>query len=200
MLAEYGIPWTEGKLSSAFNWKDGHLRSDAPPVPENLPIKFVDNDLSKSTTTGDLAIMLYLKVVYGVKLAGAVHKREVDLARQFTRFQQCNELLQKWRAIPFSVKPFRCELELWNTYAAEGDFIAGSAISLADYCLLPVLNDIAKEWADCDGLTALSIYYHRSLERDTIKALGFRSGYNNRSPVESHLTADKAAAIGANVS
>ena len=47
MLAEYGIPWTEGKLSSAFHWKNGHSRSDAPPVPEKLPIKFVDNNLSK---------------------------------------------------------------------------------------------------------------------------------------------------------
>ena len=149
---------------------------------------------------GDLAIMIYLKVIYGVKLAGVTLKSDVDLARQFTRFQQCNDLLQKWRATPFNVKPFRREMELWNIYAAEGDFIAGTIISLADYCLLPVLNEIAKEWSDWDGLTALKAYYYRLLERDTVKSLGFLKGHNHRNPVESHLTADEAAAIGTTVS
>ena len=60
LLAKYNINWTEGKLSPSFNWKDGSPNTAAPSVPEQLPVKFVDNDSRHSTVTGDLAIMLYL--------------------------------------------------------------------------------------------------------------------------------------------
>lgn len=174
LLAEYDVSWTEGKLSPSFNWKDGSSTKNAPPVPERLPVKFIDNDLSKSTVVGDLAIMLYLDAVYGPK-SGAAPKSQVDLARQFTRFQQCGDLLKKWRAVPFSVKPFRCELELWESLATEAPFIAGSTISLADYALWPILDEIAGEWGDCAGTENLGAYYKRLKERDTIvKALGHK--------------------------
>ena len=171
LLAEYDVAWTEGKLSPSFNWKDGSSSSNAPPVPESLPVKFVDNDLSKSTVVGDLAIMLYLDAVYG-RNSEVTPKSQVDLARQFTRFQQCGDLLKKWRAVPFSVKPFRRELELWDALATEAPFIAGSAISLADYALWPILEEIAGEWGDCTGAENLGAYYKRLKERDSVvKAL-----------------------------
>ena len=167
MLAEYGIAWTEGKLSPSFNWKDGSSNTEAPPVPETLPVKFVDNDLSKSTVIGDLAIMLYLETVYGSK-SNIVGKSQVDIARQFTRFQKCGELLKKWRATPFSVKPFRRELELWENFSAEASYIAGPTVSLADYALWPVLQNIRSEWKNKDGFDNLFVYYCRMRERDSI--------------------------------
>jgi len=87
--------------------------------------------------TGDLAIMLYLDAIYGLKSKAAA-KSQVDLARQFTRFYQAEELLRKWRAVPFSAKPFRRELQLWDAFAQEAKFIAGSTVSLADFALFPI--------------------------------------------------------------
>ena len=169
LLAEYGIEWTEGSLSPSFNWKNGSSARDAPPIPEDLPVKFVDNDLSKSTVVGDLAIMLYLDCVYGAKSA---MKPKIDLARQFTRLQQTGELLTKWRTTPFSLKPFRRELQLWETFAAEGPFIAGEKLSLADYALWPLLDEIHGEWDTFDGLKNLAAYYARLSEPGTlVKAL-----------------------------
>jgi len=167
MLAEYGIAWTEGKLSPSFNWKDGSSNTEAPPVPKTLPVKFVDNDLSKSTVIGDLAIMLYLDTVYGSR-SNTVGKSQVDIARQFTRFQQCGELLKKWRATSFSVKPFRRELELWENFSTEASYIAGPTVSLADYALWPVLQNIGSEWKNQVGFDNLFVYYCRMRERDSI--------------------------------
>ena len=172
LLAEYGVTWTEGKLSPSFNWKDGSSGNEATPVPEKLPVKFVDNDLSKSTVTGDLAIILYLDSVYGSKSENGP-KSQLDLAQQFTRLQQSGDLLNKWRAEPFSVKPFRREMELWEAYASEGDFIAGSNISVADYAIWPILNEIYGESGEVEGLENLGAYYRRLKEREcVVKALG----------------------------
>jgi len=170
LLAEYDISWVEGKLSPSFNWKSGNAHSDVSPIPEILPVKFVDNDLSKSTVVGDLAIMLYLNAVYG---SSGVAKSQIDLARQFTRLQQCEDVLKKWRARPFSVKPFRRELELFEAYATEGQYIAGTTISLADYALWPILYEIHNEWKNTDGLPYMLAYYRRLEARDSvIQALG----------------------------
>jgi hypothetical protein len=75
-------------------------------IPENLLVRFVDKDLRKSTIVGDLAMMPYHDAVYGLKPDTAT-RFEVELARQFTWFQQSAKLLKKWRAIPFNVKSFR---------------------------------------------------------------------------------------------
>jgi len=155
-LAAAHITWTEGKLSASFNWKDGSSSNNATPVPGHLPVKFVDNDESKSVVTGDLAIILYLDSVY---ITRPIPRTQADLARQFTRFQQCGDLLRKWRTEPFSVKPFKRELEVWNAYASEAKFISGTGLSVADYALWPILHEISKEWADFDGQKSLTRYY-----------------------------------------
>lgn len=174
LLAEYGIEWSAGSLSPPFNWKNGSTSKDASSIPETLPVKFVDNDLSKSTVTGEIAIMLYLDAVYRPN-SGAAKKSQVEIARQFTRFQQSAELLKKWRAQPFSVKPFRRELELWEAFATEGPFIAGETISLADYAVWPLLHEIQGEWDDFDGLEGLGAYYERLKESTTfMKVLDVR--------------------------
>lgn len=175
LLKECGISWTQGALSPHFNWKNDSSGSDVLSIPEKLPVKFVDNDLGKSTVTGDLAIMLYLDAVYASRNR-PTPRPQVELARQFTRFHQADDLLRKWRAVPFSVKPFRQELEIWEAFAAEGPFIAGSTISLADYALFPILDDIAAEWGPhvCES-TNLAAYYQRMTSLDSVRAaLNFR--------------------------
>jgi nicotinamidase-related amidase len=164
-LALWNIPWAEGKLSTSFNWKDGSSIDDASPVPERLPIKFVDNDLSKPTITGDLAIIQYLDSVYGQRQRG---RTQMELARQFTRFHQSEELLKKGRAEPFSVKPFKQELELWDAHAAEASFIAGSTICIADFASWPILHEISKEWPDFGGNENLTRYYEFLKDQDCV--------------------------------
>lgn len=172
MLAEYGIAWTEGKVSPSFNWKSGSSAKDAPEIPEVFPVKFVDSDLSKSTIVGDLAIMLYLDAVYG-PMANKKVKSPPELAKQYTRMYQSGDLLKLWKAEPFSVKPFRRELEMWESFAKEeSKFIAGSSISLADFAIFPVLLKI-HEWDDLTGFDNLAAYSCRLRHRDcTVKVLG----------------------------
>ncbi|RDL39083.1 uncharacterized protein BP5553_03423 [Venustampulla echinocandica] len=172
LLAEYGIEWVEGKLSPSFNWKDGNSSENPPPIPEDLPVKFVDNDLSKSTIVGDLAILLYLDTVYAQN-PGAKPRSQADLAQQFTRFHQCSTLLEKWRAVPFSIKPFNREMELWEAHATETPFIAGSALSVVDFALWPILHEIHGEWPDLGGHGKLFTYYRNLSKLESIKNVAY---------------------------
>ncbi|KAI1104392.1 hypothetical protein F4804DRAFT_193547 [Jackrogersella minutella] len=156
MLAEYGINYARGSMSppgALFNWQDGRPSNE---LPEDIPIKFVDNDLSKTSVQGDVAIMLYLDHVYGPKANGGMSPRA--LAKEFTRFQQGLTLLEKYRASP-DAKTFQAELRPWEAYAAEGDdFIAGTTLTLADYAFWPILNDIIRlpgQYVLGDGLGGL---------------------------------------------
>ncbi|KAF4631950.1 hypothetical protein G7Y89_g6168 [Cudoniella acicularis] len=168
ILAEYGVKWAEGNLSPSFNWKDGSSSNNAQPIPCTLPIKFVDNDLSKSTVVGDLAIMLYLQSVYGEK-PDSTNKSQPDIARQYTRLQQTTQLINKWRAVPFSSKPFRREMEMWEAYATQTTFIAGSAVSVVDFALWPILHEIHGEWLDLGGFEKLLAYFNLLSEWESIK-------------------------------
>jgi len=165
---------TEGRISSSFNWKDGSHSEDAPAVPSRLPIKFIDNDLSKSTVVGDFAILCYLDVVYGSQ-QNLPPRPQVETARMYTRVQQAITLFQRWRADPFSVKPFHQELEHWDAFLTETPFVAGDSISIADYAVFPVLEGIAqnrgptieRSWPN------LVKYYYRLKKREAFrKVLG----------------------------
>ncbi|PMD65984.1 uncharacterized protein K444DRAFT_518541 [Hyaloscypha bicolor E] len=158
MLAEYGIAWTEGKVSPSFNGKGRSPSKDVPELPEAFPVKFVDSDLSKSTIVGDLAILLYLDAVYG-PMANKKIKSPQELAKQYTRMYQSGDLLKLWKTEPFSAKPFQRELEMWETFAKEeSKFIAGPSISLADYAILPVLLKVQNEWDKFTGFDNLADY------------------------------------------
>lgn len=173
MLAEYGIAWTEGKVSPSFNWKSGSSAKDAPEIPEVFPVKFVDSDLSKSTVVGDLAILHYLDAVYGPS-TNKKAKSPPELAKQYTRMHQSGDLLDLWNREPFSVKPFRHELEMWDVFAKEGEkFITGSEISLADFAVFPVLLKIQDEWDDFGGFDGLAAYVCTMRQKNSsIKVLG----------------------------
>ncbi|PBP20554.1 isochorismatase [Diplocarpon rosae] len=166
-LAEHKIGWTEGKLSPPFTWKGGSASTAAPEVPESLPIKFVDNDLSRSTVVGDVAIMLYLDAVYGAESPIPPPTSGVELARQYTRLQQSSELLKRWRTEPFSVKPFQQELKVWEAYALEAPYMGGDRPTLADFALFPVVDEIRSEWKNADGVHNLVAWYLRMRYRET---------------------------------
>ncbi|KAK7447586.1 hypothetical protein CaCOL14_008657 [Colletotrichum acutatum] len=171
MLAEYGISYGKGSISPSFNWKDSNAGSkDTTAVSASLPIRFVDNDVAKSTVQGELAIMLYLDSVHGPGKKGAADRAQADVARTLTRFQDGLALLNKWRGLEKDSKsgkadlaPLKRELATWEGYAGEADFIAGSSMSLADFAVWPVLHEIFKD-ATTETLEAtkkLKVYYER---------------------------------------
>ncbi|KAL7623565.1 hypothetical protein AAE478_007248 [Parahypoxylon ruwenzoriense] len=173
MLAEYGISYARGSMSPLFNWKDGKPTRDPSAIPEDLPIRFVDNDFEKTTVQGEVAIMLYLDRIYTQKAQDKPPRKE--LAKQFTRFQQGLTLLEKYRADP-EAKSFQAELAVWEGYAAEGnEFIAGPSMTLADYAFWPVLNDIIRVPGRCEfgdggiGFENLKMYHERIRTRESGK-------------------------------
>ncbi|KXH53768.1 isochorismatase [Colletotrichum salicis] len=183
MLAEYGILYVKGSISPSFNWKDSNAGDkDTTAVPASLPIRFVDNDVAKSTVQGELAIMLYLDSVHGSGKKGALDRPQPDFAKTFTRFQDGLALLDKWRGLEKDsesgkrdLAPLKQELAIWEAYAGKADFIAGSSISLADFALWPVLHVIFQD-ANKETLEAnkkLKAYYERiKFTESATKVLG----------------------------
>jgi nicotinamidase-related amidase len=165
-LSEFDLDWSAGQLSPFFYWKQGEAHVEVPKIPEEFPARFVDNDLSRAIAQGDLAILLYLDVSYGT---GQDTKSQVQKARQYTRLQQADAVLQSWRAESFGVKPFRRLLALWNIYASEDLFIAGPTPSVADFAFWPVLHEVIKEWGEGIESPNLQAYYDRMLKRESVQ-------------------------------
>jgi len=165
MLAEYDMEWSIGKLSPSFNWKDSISHNTAPLIPERFLVKFVDNDLAKSTIEGDVAILLYLEAIYGSQKEAL--KSQLQTARNFTRLQHADSLLDQWRATPLDVNLIRRTLALWDNFASENSFIAGPTISVADFAFWPVLHHIVEEWGEGIESPHLKGYHARMLEQDS---------------------------------
>jgi nicotinamidase-related amidase/alkylated DNA repair dioxygenase AlkB len=182
MLAHHGISHAKGSMGPTFNWKDGNPGAkDVPAIPENLPMKFADNDAAKTTVQGDVAIMLYLDAVHG-RTAG--FPSQPALGRKYSRFQQALALLDKWRGMGPSrgadgsspdLKPLKRELAVWDSFAGEETYLAGSEIGLVDFTAWPALHDIVRgSGADVfDGLENLQRYYEVVKSSDAaVKVLG----------------------------
>lgn len=165
-LSEFGLTWEAGELSPFFYWKEGGPHVETPEIPEVFPVRFVDNDPSRARAQGDLAILLYLDASYR---SAQDPKSQVQKARQYTRLQQADTVLQSWRAKPFEVKPFRRLLALWDIYASEDLFIAGPTPSVADYAFWPVLHEVLKEWGDGIESPNLELYHDRMLGRESVR-------------------------------
>jgi nicotinamidase-related amidase/alkylated DNA repair dioxygenase AlkB len=164
MMADLHLNWAEGQISPPFTWKGGTPDLDVPAVPDKLPIRFRDNDLSRSQVQGDLAILLYLDAVYGPDESAP---SQAEKARQYTRLMEVDTLVKKWHTEPFSIKPFRTQLALWDTYAAEDLYIAGAEPSIADFALWPILHEIVEEWGEGIEAPHLLAYYERSRRRES---------------------------------
>ncbi|KAI0155397.1 hypothetical protein GGR52DRAFT_587140 [Hypoxylon sp. FL1284] len=185
MLADYGIDYARGSMSPLFsNVKKDENKSGKAiatgdkhdmAIPEDLAVKFADNDFPKTIVNGEMAIMLYLDRVYGQRSRDGQGNTSPpsrrDLAKELTRFQQALTLLGKYRAIS-DAKAFEPCLRVWEEYAAEGEeFIAGPTMTLADYAFWPVLNDVVRmpgrsEFGEEGDMDNLKRYYERVRSRE----------------------------------
>jgi nicotinamidase-related amidase/alkylated DNA repair dioxygenase AlkB/glutathione S-transferase len=161
-MTYYGLEWTAGSLSPVFNFKDDSSPADAHTglIPADLPIKFVDNDLPKSTVQGDLAILLYLNAVYGHTISGTVPLKP---AQVFTRLQEALalDLVASNHAIPAS--PAQRGLTPWEKYLGDDNFVAGPEISLADFAFWPGVHAVVEEVGDGMFSPNLKRYYEALL-------------------------------------
>lgn len=142
---------------------------------QDPPMKFIDNDIKRTTVEGDTAIALYLEATYGQGL----DRDQQTLAKVLTRMHEACDLYKLFHAgADFNAAQFRRALEKWDTYASEepDGFIAGPGPrpSLADYALWPVYRDVVVhispcEWKECvddvdqfyESIEALSKWYER---------------------------------------
>ncbi|KAL3425832.1 isochorismatase [Phlyctema vagabunda] len=168
MLAELGIEWTECSISPSFNWKDANTQNGVPEIPESLPVKFVDNDLARSIVIGDEAILMYLGARYGPH-SHSVSASPVYHARVLTRFFTVGALLKTLRANPYLTKALKRELGVWNIWIEDAKFMAGDEISIVDFALWPVIDEVARQWADSQGHLGLHCYYHRMKKLESLK-------------------------------
>lgn len=204
MLAEYGVGYARGSMGSIAppspSCKDKKANKEADQdkaTPDDAPIKFVDDDSAKSTVQGDLAIMMYLCQVYG-KSKEETTSTSVELAQNFTRLQRGLGLLAKRRAVS-DINDLKRELEVWDGFAADADFISvgsSSAPGLADFAVWPVLHDMAKvDDGKFLGLENMKRYYLRMLERYSRKKVpGLASVGEKKTTSGEKTTPDKEAA------
>jgi glutathione S-transferase len=143
------------------------LSSDDKPI-------FRDTDEASSELIGDLAILFHLGEFYPLQPAGEISEREMHrlTSRALGRITQANELLSLWQEIQGSsttapikashtlhlvdsskagseeniLEAFLGELEIWEEYADEADYMGGDFYATVDCAFWPVLNDIVENW------------------------------------------------------
>lgn len=173
MLSEFGVNYAKGSMGGAVGApKDQPLHADS------VAVKFIDKD--KSVVQGDMAIMLYLDARYGAGKPGATPRTPLELATQFTRFQQALGFLDKWRCPEQDketkkrdIKLLKQEFATWDGLLAEfeGEFLAGSKLTLPDFAFWPVLHALVEESGveALEGHGNLSKYYETIAERPSAK-------------------------------
>lgn len=161
MLAECGVKYAKGDIGSGPTSSTGGGGKAV-----IVPVKFIMDDSDRTTVVGDAAILLYLDAKHPKKRSGG----DAETARVYTRFYASLALGQRWAAITAKndktiiadfLKTELSEFEAWaaefsssesennsTTTAAAEDKLqtfhiaGGSAPSIADYALWPVLYDM----------------------------------------------------------
>ena len=160
---------------------------------------FRDVDEDASETEGDLAILFYLEKFYPFPTPEGASARELHRATAliFTRASKSNELLFWWRELqsmhsdrvktpsttadagaerPVTpnltfLEEFNQDLDVWEGYAAEAEFIAGDFWTIIDCAFWPVIDDIICGWEQFDNARypKLVDYHQRVLGRECVQ-------------------------------
>ena len=136
------------------NIPSGTVDADAPS--QHL-IKLVDNDRSRSTVKGYVAALLYLDAVHGKRIP---LRTPSDFAKFYTRLMLATS--------PTADTTKGIELDVWEAFAAEDVFMAGSEVSVVDFALFPLVHGVLQQ-IPMDELPRLRAYDQRLLEVDAIK-------------------------------
>ncbi|KFA47195.1 hypothetical protein S40293_06716 [Stachybotrys chartarum IBT 40293] len=174
MLSEFGINYAKGSMAPpAGNAAAKSSSTESKDTAREGPvaIKYADNDADKSVVHGSLAIMLYLDTRRSFTSPSL--PTSAELAERFTRFQQTLDLRDEWRrAQRHGTKLPKHALAVFDGYAAVAEYIGGSAPSLPDFVLWPVLHDVVERYGVDDalnGLDKLREYYERADKRESVR-------------------------------
>lgn len=148
-LEHLGLEWTASSITAPVNAESG--------TADQLLIKLVDTDISRSTVQGHAAVLLYLDAVHGK--AGSA-RTPLQYARLYTRLNLAASLATTNVKIKV--------LDLWETYAAEDEYMAGSELSIVDFAFFPLLHSVMQMLSK-DDLPRLEDYYERMMDVDVIK-------------------------------
>lgn len=134
-----------------------------------------DIDEGSSEIIGDLAILFYLDNFYPVRPSTEVTANQMHrlTSQVFSRVTQANEILFLWQEMRGNsmtastrgshslrrrdsntpgdveknrVEEFYGELEIWEEYAEETEYIGGDLYATVDCAFWPVLDDIVAHW------------------------------------------------------
>ena len=154
MLAELGITYARGSVSS-HTGKDPSAPGDSlPPFPTGNPITFVDNDETRAVVEDEMSIMLYLDQVYGERIRRATRSNS-QLAQQLHRFHYSFHLARWWRETcrkdankntrVGNLKKVLTKFEAYIEPQSDCAFVCGDEISIADFAFWPTLHEIFQD-------------------------------------------------------
>ena len=170
----------------------------APGLSNTQKPMFEDVDEDASKTEGDLAILFYLDKFYPFTTPEGASARDLHRATAlvFTRASKSNELLFWWREMqsmlsteePLSsieqsagerpltfnqslLEEFQGDLDTWEGYAAEAEYIAGDFWTIIDCAFWPVLDEIISGWDKFDErrYSKLLAYHQRVYNREYVR-------------------------------
>ncbi|MCJ1322218.1 hypothetical protein MMC15_007565 [Xylographa vitiligo] len=161
---------------------------------------FRDNDEGSSEVVGCLAILFYLDKFYPMTPSVSVTSRQLHRlnTQVFSRVTQANEILFLWQELQGALltastqgshslrrrhsntpgkreksaaEEFEGELEIWEEYAEETDYVGGDFYAIVDCAFWPVLHDIVQRW---DGWSEqkfpdLAAYYRKVLGMKSVQ-------------------------------
>ena len=169
-LFERGVPCeiSQRKTPNSSNHNSSSKLDTMLALPGEESLKFRDIDEDSSEIVGDLAILFYLAKFYPILPSEKVSERQLHqlTTRVYSRVTQANELLYLWQELqgrgshslrrPGSAKPVTTEttplesllgeMEIWEEYAEEAEYVGGDFYSIIDCALWPVLNEIVEQW------------------------------------------------------
>lgn len=120
-------------------------------------IKLVDNDISRSTVEGYAAVLLYLDAVHGKRIP---LRTPSDSAKFYTRLMLATSSTTDTTS--------GIDLDIWEAFAAEDVFMAGSEVSVVDFALFPLVHGVLQQ-IPLEALPRLRAYEQRLLEIGAIK-------------------------------
>ena len=186
MLAEQGIGYAKGSFSPSSAPAEAKEKSatakSSGAGSNSSRIRFVDNRNSQAAVEGHIAILLYLDARQRQSQGNNPANSLDHLGKQLTLFQKTLELSQKYSCCgrsetqKLTKEIFRDDLAEWDIHAGaeqDGDFIAGSQLSLPDFVLWPVLYMLSRSIGDdiFDGLKDLQCYYDAVYRKDSVKQI-----------------------------
>ena len=161
---------------------------------------FRDNDESCSEIIGDLAILFYLGKFYPILPSAEVSARQLHrlTSQMFSRVTKANEILFLWQELRRSgmtastrsthslrrislerpyppdgtqLTEFEGELEVWEGYAEETEYIGGDFYAIVDCAFWPVLNDIVQKWEGWSKhkYPYLAAYHQKIANKESVK-------------------------------